>query len=253
MSDSKAPLTDPKTGEPMRQRVQPGYYAGFTTLGQQQYWDEATRKVVLDRMGKPQQIRFFTPEEATTMQAVLDRILPQEDRLPGVRIPLLPPLDERLFTGRIDGYRYEGMPSDADAYRIAVRGFNAMAQETYNASFHELTVLSQERLLLSLHDGKPCGGREFWDQMNCARFWTMLVTDAASAYYAHPFAWDEVGFGGPAYPRGYMRLEEGKAEPWEVNEQRYEWVAPADTISDTDEAKGTSEAHQKHHAQAGTH
>jgi hypothetical protein len=27
-----------------------------------------------------------------------------------------------------------------------------------------------------------------------------------SAFYAHPWAWNEIGFGGPAYPRGFMRL-----------------------------------------------
>jgi len=35
-----------------------------------------------------------------------------------------------------------------------------------------------------------------------------------------------------AYPRGYMRLEEGEAEPWEADEQRYDWAAPQDTLSD---------------------
>ena len=35
------------------------------------------------------------------------------------------------------------------------------------------------------------------------------MQDVVEAYYAHPYAWDEVGFGGPAYPRGYMRLERG--------------------------------------------
>ncbi len=26
------------------------------------------------------------------------------------------------------------------------------------------------------------------------------------AFYSHPWAWNEIGFGGPAYPQGYMRL-----------------------------------------------
>jgi hypothetical protein len=26
------------------------------------------------------------------------------------------------------------------------------------------------------------------------------------AFYSHPWAWNEIGFGGPAYPRGFMRL-----------------------------------------------
>jgi hypothetical protein len=29
---------------------------------------------------------------------------------------------------------------------------------------------------------------------------------ALAAFYSHPWAWNEIGFGGPAYPRGFMRL-----------------------------------------------
>lgn len=79
----------------------------------------------------------------------------------------------------------------------------------------------------------------------------MLVSDCCAIYYAHPFAWDEIGFGGPAYPRGYMRLEEGEAEPWEVNENRYDWLAPSDTVSDRPQDRGEPTA--SHHGQAGTH
>ena len=42
------------------------------------------------------------------------------------------------------------------------------------------------------------------------------MQDALEGYYAHPWAWDEIGFGGPAYPRAYTRLERGEPEPWEV-------------------------------------
>jgi hypothetical protein len=52
------------------------------------------------------------------------------------------------------------------------------------------------------------------------------MQDTVQAYYAR----DEIGFGGPAYPRGYMRLKGGKAEPWEVEERRYEWEAPLQSL-----------------------
>jgi hypothetical protein len=37
-----------------------------------------------------------------------------------------------------------------------------------------------------------------------------------SAFYSHPWAWNEIGFGGPAYPRGYARLGAGQREHWEA-------------------------------------
>jgi hypothetical protein len=91
--------------------------------------------------------------------------------------------------------------------------------------------------------------------MSVSRFWEMLTTDAIEAYYAHPWAWDEVGFGGPSYPRAYTRLERGELEPWEVEEKRYEWAAPSSAVSDvvkgsTEEGEGASQSHQ---GSGGTH
>ena len=39
--------------------------------------------------------------------------------------------------------------------------------------------------------------------------------DRWRAFYAHPWAWNEIGFGGPAYPRGYARMGVGQSEAWE--------------------------------------
>ena len=64
--------------------------------------------------------------------------------------------------------------------------------------------------------------------MPVKHYWTLLVQDAVEAYYAHPYAWDEIGFGGPAYPRGYMRLERGQPEPWEVERAALRLGAAAD-------------------------
>ncbi len=245
--------TDPATGRPLPPREQPGYYPGFSTLEQQNYWDAATRKLVLDRVARTLPIRFFTPEEVRTLAAVVNRILPQEDRAPARRIDILGVIDNRLFENRIDGYRYIDMPPDQEAYRIGIRAFEQMARTLFQRSFHELAIIDQERLIESIHDAKPMAAQEDWSKLNIERFWGLLVSDCCGAYYAHPWAWDEIGFGGPAYPRGYMRLEDGEAEPWEVEESRYGWNAPSDTLSDDERLHGSGQQHQTHHGTGGTH
>jgi len=55
--------------------------------------------------------------------------------------------------------------------------------------------------------------------MSAVHFWVHILNDAIEAYYAHPYAWDEIGFGGPAYPRGYFALNHGAPEPWEPRER----------------------------------
>lgn len=247
----RSSLLDSSTRTALSPKPTPGYYPNFHTLEQQRYWDEATRRVVLDRVYNVPPIRFFNPAESHIMMAVIDRILPQDDRTDEARIPILPFLDERLYLNRIEGYRYEDMPSDQEAYRLSCRAFDAMAHELYGQLFDVLRIFEQETILQSLHDGTPLAAQSLWQQMNLKRFWSMLVSDCTAVYYAHPYAWDEIGFGGPAYPRGYMRIEGGEAEPWEVGEQRYEWLAPDDTLSDRGQQSGEQES--SHHGQAGTH
>ena len=252
MSD-RLPVTDARSGKPLMPKQQPGYYPGFSTMAQERFWDAATRMVVHKRMREQKPIRFFDQADARTMRAVVERIMPQDDRAAERRIDVFSGIDERLFENKLEGYRYADMPADQEAYRIAAKAFDQMAQEEYGIRFDELQTMDQEKLLKIVHDAEPRSAKELWARMNVERFWAMLVGDCCAVYYAHPYAWDESGFGGPAYPRGYMRLEEGEPEPWEVEERRYEWAAPADTLSDREETHGEGKQHQTHHGQAGTH
>ncbi|MHB8754781.1 MAG: gluconate 2-dehydrogenase subunit 3 family protein [Candidatus Acidiferrales bacterium] len=255
MPDSKhdGQLVNPKTGERLSPRAQPGYYPGFSTLSQKDFWDEATKRMVLARVQNIPSIRFFSLEEVQLMTAVCDRILPQDDRDELHKIPIVNFIDERLYENRLDGYRFEGMPPDQEAYRLGLRGIVEIAQQVYRKRFIDLDPIEQESVLETLHDGKPPSGNEIWQRMPVRRFWLLLVSDVVGAYYAHPYAWDEIGFGGPAYPRGYMRLEGGEPEPWEVDERRYEWAAPPGSPSSKFTPVGGSSEHKPSPGQGGTH
>ena len=68
---------DPASGNRIPPSSQPGYYPGYSTLRQRNYWDEATRKLIEHRVYRVPQIRFFDEIEALTMRAVADRLVPQ--------------------------------------------------------------------------------------------------------------------------------------------------------------------------------
>jgi hypothetical protein len=240
------------TGGEIRDCEQPGYYDGYSTLAQKKNWEQATREVVTARIEKVPPIRFFSPGEASVLGAVIDRVMPQDDRSEDRTIPILPILDERLFKNSLNGFRYEDMPPDQEAYQLAAKAIEEMARERFHESFVGLTVHRQELILKSLHDEKPDPENEAWKKMPIHRFWAMLMEDCVTAYYSHPWAWDEIGFGGPAYPRGYMRLENGLPEPWEKNEQRYEWNAPVDSLSQLDE-NGAPPERGSLHGHGGSH
>jgi hypothetical protein len=50
--------------------------------------------------------------------------------------------------------------------------------------------------------------------------WSLWTRYACTALYAHPLAWNEIGFPGPAYPRGYKNTGVDKLEPFEVRDAR---------------------------------
>jgi hypothetical protein len=240
------------TGVEIKDLEQPGYYSGYSTMSQKKNWEKATRDVVTDRLKKVPPIRFFSENEAALIGTVIDRVLPQDDRTKERTIPILPILDERLYKNSLNGFRYEDMPPDQDAYQLAIKAIEEMAIARFHQPFVALTVHRQELILKSLHDGKPDPQHAVWQTMPVHRFWAMLMEDCVTAYYSHPWAWDEIGFGGPAYPRGYMRLENGLPEPWEKNEQRYEWNAPVDSVSQLTE-EDAPPAHESLHGHGGSH
>jgi hypothetical protein len=245
---------DPATGTPRPASLQPGYYPGFSTLDQQAYWDAATRSKVLDRVYNVPPIRFFTLDEARLLETIADHLIPQDDRFPATRIPIVPRIDERLHMGQIPGYQFSEMPPDGEAYRLGFQAIRNIAEKSYGRDFHTLSWHEQDLLLKSIHDAKPQeGAEEIWKKMPVHRFWALIMQDCLKAYYAHPWSWDEIGFGGPAYPRAYVRLEHGEPEPWEVEEQRYEWEAPRDTVSDPKSGEVAAHAGHPAHGQGGTH
>lgn len=240
------------TGKEIRDREQPGYYPGFSTLGQKNKWDQATRDVVVNRVKETPSPRFFTAEEAALLDAVIARVLPQDDRAADRTIPILAIIDERLSKNQLNGFRYEDMPPERQAYRLGLKAIEEMARRRFKAAFIHLSVHRQELILRSLHDGKPNPDHPAWKQMSVHRFWSLLMDDCIAAYYSHPWSWDEIGYGGPAYPRAYMRLENGLPEPWERDEVRYEWNAPADSVSELDE-QGAPPEHSSSHGHGGSH
>ena len=233
--------TDPNTGEPLPPRQQPGYYPGYSTLGQKAYWEKATRDVVMQRAETTPERKHFSEAAWAFWTVVFAHLIPQTDRTADRQVPIVPRVDYRLYTNQISGYRYETLPPDREVYRLGQQAIDAEAKYRYNGAFLVLPYLQQDLVLKAIHDGQPEAAGEIWKSMSVHRFWQHIMNDAIEAYYSHPWAWDEVGFGGPAYPRAYTRLEGGEPEPWEVHEHRYEWAEPNTSVSG--EVRSTAHIH----------
>lgn len=178
-------------------------------------WDEITRKVVGKRLHQVPERQFLEPDEWETLTAVCARLVPQPDR--EVPVPIVPFIDEKLQNNQGDGYRYENMPDMRTAWRLGIAGIEKEAHRRHHKAFVDLAPETQDGILRAIQNEEVQG--DLWEELPPKRFFTdMLLKTAAGIYYAHPAAWSEIGWGGPASPRGYVRRGLGEHDPWEAAE-----------------------------------
>ncbi len=196
-----------------------GRYPDYDILEQADHWDPVTRELVLDRVDNVPEIRFFEAREAATLSALCD-VLTAQDSEP--RIPVMNFVDEKYFKGELDGYQYDDMPDDRQAWRLVARGLDEQARERAGAASFAATQDETKRAIVAdFAQAQLSGGA--WEQLNVKRAFSLVMRVVLSCFYSHPWAWNEIGFGGPAYPRGYSRfgspqLEPAERETWEGKE-----------------------------------
>src|ERR1700755_1479064 len=200
-----------------------GRYPDYNVLDEADRWDEVTRRLVLDRVDTVPPIRFFTGAEADTLAVFCDLVMAQ-DREP--KIPVLNMVDAKLFAGELDGFRFAEMPDDRETWRRLALGLDAAARQHGADDFAGASKDVQTQGGDALANGKLHG--KVWDELPPDKTWKVVSRATLSAFYSHPWAWNEIGFGGPAYPRGYARLGAGQRESWE-GAQAFERAPVKDT------------------------
>ena len=125
-------------------------------------------------------------------------------------------IDARLADGQTDGWRYEDMPEDGRAWRDTLAHLDSDAKERFGAGFAYCDGSEQAAIVQAVQD---LGSRD-WHGLPAGHVWSLWTRYACTALYAHPAAWDEVGFPGPAYPRGYKNIGVDAREPFEVRDAK---------------------------------
>jgi len=187
-----------------------GRYPDFNVLDEAEHWDEATRRVVFDRVENVPSIRFFTDGEARTLGVFCDLVLAQDAE---PKVPVLEMVDAKLFEGKLDGFRYADMPDDRETWRRVAVGLDSATRQHGVPEFTSAPWRVQCQVIQAFSEGALHG--EVWDELPPKRAWSVVMRGVLSAFYSHPWAWNEIGFGGPAYPRGYARFGVGQRESWE--------------------------------------
>ncbi len=198
---------------PLEPREGGGRFPDFNVMDHSRHWDAATRAVVAERLNPPTEARFFTETEMATATALFDQLLYQREE---PRVPVAGRVDQRLADGQTDGWHYETMPVDEQTWRDSLAGLDADAHAGHGAPFAACSWEDQTKLLQTVQDR----GSRSWYGFVAAHVWGLWTRYACTAFYAHPAAWNEIGFDGPAYPRGYKNLGVDRLEGFEVRDAR---------------------------------
>ena len=196
-------------------------YPGYDVLSKRDgpSWNAKTREVLEERLTIDLETRrFFDESEWPTIKALAERIVPQPaDRTDPVPVAAL--VDHKLTTDTRDGYRNAALPEEREAWRRGLKALDAEARARFGFRFHELGAWAQDTLLKLAEKGELTDAS--WEGMPSKLFFHQrILADVVKAYYAHPTAWNEIGWGGPASPRGYVRMDFDRRDPWEAAEAK---------------------------------
>ena len=188
-----------------------GRFPGFDVLDEVPRWDDVTAGVVLARLQPYTDLAFFTPAENAVVRPLCDLLLEQDCE---PRVPVVALIDARLAAGETDGWHYDDMPPDPQAWRETLSALDQDAQDAYGTGFGQIDTGGQAGLIHAVNDASTRDRP--WHEWPASRVWSLWTRYACAAFYSHPWAWNEIGFGGPAYPRGYKNVGLNARERWEV-------------------------------------
>lgn len=192
-------------------------YRGYDVLAKwdTQSFDDRTREELTRRLQDVPPRRFLTQEEFDLLTAIVERMAPVFSD--GVRPPIANWIDDRLFRDLGEGFRYEGQPPPRESWRQGLAAIDREARRLFAAAFTALDASQKDATLSAIQKGDV--DVNLWRGLSPATFFThVLLKTVAGLTYAHPSGWSDIGFGGPASPRGYVRLGFNERDSWEAKE-----------------------------------
>ena len=116
------------------------------------------------------------------------------------------------------------------------------AQASHGSGFAVLEQRHRGPLTQAVQD--LADGIDRWHGCPAAQVWSLWTRYACTAFYSHPWAWNEIGFPGPAYPRGYLHPGVNARERWEI--------ADHDDVDPIPFVQRTQRARRQHAAATGS-
>ncbi|PWK13440.1 gluconate 2-dehydrogenase subunit 3 family protein [Tumebacillus permanentifrigoris] len=190
------------------------HYPKYDVMHEQEHWDEHTREIVVKRFDLPVTFSQLTGAEVECIRA-LTALFVDDSRLKLLDY-VVKHYDSKLASTIGEDQRKAGTPPEKVLIRDGLAALETLAQSEYSHSFTALSPERQTALLVGLERDTLTLQTPVGTKLPAPEFFKKMLTESVSAYYSHPLVWSEIGYGGPAYPRGYVRSEFGLTDPWEA-------------------------------------
>lgn len=184
------------------------HFPEFDVLAEQGAWDQYTRSIVLQRLS-PSKLASFSAVQAEILRCALGHLLFETDD--SILDFAISHIDQRLHSMIGEGQRKPQVPPEAELIRLGLAALEMVARSRHNQGFVACQTQAQFEILAALQKGEVAELQGFPQKELFQKILGLGVDACAS----HPAVWSEMGYAGPAYPRGYYRLDRGVRDPWE--------------------------------------
>jgi len=119
--------------------------------------------------------RFFTVDEARTLAAVCDQIIPP-DQDPGAAWAGVVNYIDRQLCGPFQSLQ--------ETYRRGIAGIDESSRLLYSKAFADLEAQKQQEVLHHLENGQAPGA--IWQQSSSSEFFSLMIDHTMQGYYGDP-------------------------------------------------------------------
>jgi hypothetical protein len=178
-------------------------------------WNDKTREVIAQRLSLRLREGVLSTTQLATLQRLVERACPDP---PGRPTTTLAMIVDRIGADESDGFRHHLLPPTAECWRRGLDAIEAEARQRHGRAFALLDGAQCDRILRDIERGQVQS--DAWTDLPPDIFWLWrALPDCVSAHWAQPALWSAMGFGGPASPRGYVRMGIDRRDPWEAIEE----------------------------------
>lgn len=189
------------------------HYPHYDVMQEKAHWDDHTQAIVQQRLNAPHSLSV-TREEVELLRAMAALLV--DDNRSQILDFVIQHICAKLSSDSGEDQRQANTPQQDQLIKGGLQALQALSQTEHGESFVQLSLERQIALLVSLErDALPLQ-TPAGERVLASAFFQKMLTETVSAYYSHPLVWSEIGYGGPAYPRGYVRSEIGLTDPWEA-------------------------------------